>query len=201
VGTALLTPVPAQVVAAIAGQPIAPASVAISGAASASPLLSVTNTQAAPAVPSVQFTGAASGDLLLGGQVTGDSAERFTLDSAGAQRWGSGGAGADVVEKRSGVGILQLTVGSFDVNGNGSGYQAKEGVNCKQGTAVLVAGTVTVANTAVTANSRIFLTPQNAGGTPGFVGVSARVAGTSFTITSSNAGDTSTIAFEIFEPG
>ncbi len=200
-GTALLTPVPAQVVAAIAGQPIAPGSVAISGAASASPLLSVTNTQAGPAVPTVQFISAAATDVVFGDQVTGDAAQRYTIDAGGAQRWGGGAGAADVVSKRSGVGIQQLTVGSFDVNGNGSGYQAKEGTNCKQGTAVLVAGTVTVANTAVTANSRIFLTPQNAGGTPGFVGVSARVAGTSFTITSSNAGDTSTIAYEIFEPG
>ena len=83
---------------------------------------------------------------------------------------------------------------------SGKGLSVKEGANCKQGTATLVAGAVTVANTSVTANSRIFLTSQVDGGTPGFLRVSARVVGTSFTITSSNAADTSTVAYEIFEP-
>ena len=82
----------------------------------------------------------------------------------------------------------------------GSGYRTKEGSNCKQGLVTLVAGTVTVSNTSVTANSRIFLTSQSGGGTPGFLRVSSRVAGTSFTITSSSGTDTSTVAYEIFEP-
>src|SRR5262252_7691870 len=42
---------------------------------------------------------------------------------------------------------------------------------------------------------------SEAGAAPGFVRVSARVVGTSFTITSSSGTDTSTIGFEIFEPG
>lgn len=91
--------------------------------------------------------------------------------------------------------------GDIDMGTAGKGLKVKEGANAKQGTAVLVAGTVTVADTAVTASSRIFLTSQADGGTPGFVRVSARTAGTSFTITSSNVADTSTIAYEIFEPG
>jgi len=68
------------------------------------------------------------------------------------------------------------------------------------GTAVLVAGTVTVANSAITANTRIFLTSQVDGGTVGFLRVSARVASTSFTITSSNVLDTSTVAWFYTEP-
>lgn len=92
-------------------------------------------------------------------------------------------------------------VTAVDVSGAGFGLQVKEGANCKQGIATLVAGTVTVANTAVTANSRIMLTTQTPGGTAGFLVVSARVAGTSFTILSSNAADTSVVAYEIFEPG
>lgn len=91
--------------------------------------------------------------------------------------------------------------GAIDVAGTSVGLQVKEGANCKQGIATLVAGTVTVANTAVTANSRIMLTTQTPGGTAGFLVVSARVAGTSFTILSSNAADTSVVAYEIFEPG
>ena len=91
--------------------------------------------------------------------------------------------------------------GHIDLTVAGSGLQIAEGSNAKQGTAVLVAGTVTVANTSVTANSRIFLTCQVPGGTPGFLRISARTAGTSFTILSSSGTDTSTVAYEIFEPG
>jgi hypothetical protein len=68
------------------------------------------------------------------------------------------------------------------------------------GVVTLVGGTATVANTSVTANSRIFLTSQTDGGTPGFLRVSARSAGTSFTITSGSGTDTSTVAWVIFEP-
>lgn len=68
------------------------------------------------------------------------------------------------------------------------------------GTATLVAGTVTVATTAVTASSRIFLTTNTPGGTPGWLQVSARTAGTSFTILSSSGTDTSVVAWQIIEP-
>lgn len=77
--------------------------------------------------------------------------------------------------------------------------QVKTGTNSKIGTAVLVAGAVTVANNSITANSRIFLTSNTDGGTPGAVRVSAKVVGTSFTITSLSALDTSTIAWMIVE--
>ena len=96
---------------------------------------------------------------------------------------------------------VTLTGGALDVHAAGSGVQVAEGSNAKQGTATLVAGTVTVPNASVTANSRIFLTTQTPGGTAGFLVVSARTPGTSFTILSSNALDTSIVAFEIFEPG
>lgn len=76
----------------------------------------------------------------------------------------------------------------------------EDGSNKAMGVATLVGGTVTVNNTKVTANSRIFLTSQADGGTPGTLRVSARVAGTSFTITSSSGTDTSTVAFLILEP-
>ena len=66
----------------------------------------------------------------------------------------------------------------------------------------MAAGTVTVANTSVTASSRIFLTVQSLGtvavATP--VAITARTAGTSFTISSSAVTDTSVVAWEIFEP-
>ena len=90
--------------------------------------------------------------------------------------------------------------GNVLVNTVGSGLRVKEGSNAKQGTAVLVAGTSVVANTSVTASSRILLTSNVDGGTPGFLRVSARSAGVSFTITSSSGTDTSTVAYQIFEP-
>ena len=82
----------------------------------------------------------------------------------------------------------------------GQGFKIKEGLNAKMGSATLVAGTVTVSNTSVTANSKIFLTSNVDGGTPGFLRVSARTASTSFTITSSSLLDTSTVAWLIVEP-
>lgn len=82
----------------------------------------------------------------------------------------------------------------------GRGLKIAEGANAKMGTATLVAGAATVATTAVAATSRILLTSQVDGGTPGFLRVSARVAGTSFTITSSAGADTSTVAWVILDP-
>jgi hypothetical protein len=81
-----------------------------------------------------------------------------------------------------------------------AGLTVTEGSNKKMGTATLVAGAATVANTSVTANSRIFVFSQVDGGTPGFLRVSTRTAGTSFVITSSSNTDTSTVAYLILEP-
>lgn len=84
----------------------------------------------------------------------------------------------------------------------GNGILIKEGTNATMGTATLVAGTVVVSTTKVTANSRIFLTTN--GGTITNIGalyISARTAGTSFTITSANVLDASNVAWVIIEPG
>ncbi|MER2511505.1 MAG: hypothetical protein ABTQ25_03630 [Nitrosomonas ureae] len=75
-----------------------------------------------------------------------------------------------------------------------------DGADKPMGVVTLVGGSAVVANETVTANSRIFLTAQVGGGTPGFLRVSARTAGTSFTITSSSGTDTSDVAFLIVEP-
>lgn len=68
-----------------------------------------------------------------------------------------------------------------------------------KGTATLVAGTVTVNNSSVTADSDILLTLNTLAGTgTGNAYVSAKVASTSFTITSvAGAGDTSTFNYII----
>jgi hypothetical protein len=130
-----------------------------------------------------------------------DNNDRFELDINGGMSWGPGNAALDTVLQRTAAGILALTQGSFSVTTAGQGLRVKEGANAKQGTAVLAGGTVVVANTSVTANSRILLTAQTSGAAPGALRVSARTAGTSFTITSTSATDTSTVAYQIFEPG
>ena len=67
------------------------------------------------------------------------------------------------------------------------------GSNASAGTGTLASGTVTISTTAVTANSLIFLTDTASSLTNvGTLSVSAKSAGTSFTVTSANALDTST---------
>lgn len=70
------------------------------------------------------------------------------------------------------------------------------------GTVTLVAGTAVVTTASVTANSRIFLTAQSLGTVTVGQGlaISARTAGTSFTIKSESATDTSVVAWLIVEP-
>lgn len=84
----------------------------------------------------------------------------------------------------------------------GKGIYVKEGSNATMGVATLVAGTVVVSTTKVTATSRIQLTAQSLGTITVPVGyaVSARTAGTSFTILSGNALDTSVISWLLLEP-
>ena len=96
----------------------------------------------------------------------------------------------------TGVNVMNGPLGIITA---GNGLQIAHGSNCKLGTTALTAGSATVSNTVVTANSLIFLTSQADGGTPGFVRVTAKTAGTSFVITSSSSTDTSTIAWLIVE--
>jgi hypothetical protein len=87
------------------------------------------------------------------------------------------------------------------VVGAGNGLRVAEGSNAKMGTATLNGTTaVVVSTTAVTASSRIFLTINTPGGTPASPYVFARSAGTSFSIKSTGASDTSTVAWLVMEP-
>lgn len=96
---------------------------------------------------------------------------------------------------------LQLTANLL-INTAGKGISIKEGSNARMGLATLSSGTIVVTTTAVTANSRIFVTAQTLGTITVPVGysISARSAGTSFTILSGNLTDTSTVAWQIVEP-
>lgn len=145
----------------------------------------------------------------------------FRVTSAGQIHLGSGTGSPDVVLRRSAANELTVddyfvmaasgqSSGTFSVfsaasnalraGSAGGGLSIAEGANARMGTATLVAGTVTVANTSVTATTRIFLTSNTDGGTVGFLRVSARTAGTNFTITSSSGTDTSTVAWLLVEP-
>lgn len=99
-------------------------------------------------------------------------------------------------------GHVKVTGGNLIVDTAGMGIRLKEGSNARMGVSTLVAGTVTVSNTSVTANTRILLTVQSLGtvAVPQAVYPSARVPGTSFTITSADATDTSVVLWELKEP-
>ena len=101
----------------------------------------------------------------------------------------------------SSYGKVLIVNTDLSITNPGTGIKIAEGTNAKQGIATLVSGTVTVNNTSVTYNSRIFLTIQNPNSTtPGYLWISGRTAGTSFTIQSSSSSDGSIVAYEIFEP-
>lgn len=87
--------------------------------------------------------------------------------------------------------------GALQINTAGQTLAVKGGaVTDFIGQAVLAAGTVTVNNTNITANDKIFLSVSLPGGTQGFLSY-AIAAGVSFTITSTNALDTSTVEYFI----
>lgn len=138
---------------------------------------------------------AAGGDPVLKLEVSGGAAWHVGVDNSADDDLtiGTGMPGSNNRLRVS-------TAGHVSIPTVGTGLRIAEGSNAKQGVATLVAGAVTVSNTSVTANSRIFLTSQSDGGTPGFLRVSARTPGTSFTITSSSGADTSVVAYQIFEP-
>lgn len=167
----------------------------------------------------VGYTGATAGTAVLTAKVTGDAGNRFAIGADGKLTWADGtGAAPDVDLYRSAAGTLKtdnfFDAGSMQSDGDlsvfganltlgtgGGRIRLKEGAgNSSMGRATLVGGTVTVNTTLVTANSEIFLTAQTSGAAPGALRVSARTAGTSFTITSTSGTDTSTVAWMIVEP-
>lgn len=127
--------------------------------------------------------------------------------AAGSLRWG---VGLDTVESGSNVGADYSIYAYNDTGGflyrplyitrsTGKITTPIGFVGKSKGTATLVGGTVTVSDTNVTADSDILLTIKTIGGTgTGNAYVSAKVASTSFTITSvAGAGDTSTFNYII----
>lgn len=102
----------------------------------------------------------------------------------------------------SGDSETRLAGGDFLIQGVGKTVGVKKGTNAKIGTATLVAGTVTISTTAVNAagTSMIILSaPRGTLINIGELEESARTAGTSFTITSTNILDTCTFDWWIVE--
>lgn len=91
-----------------------------------------------------------------------------------------------------------FTIASLTLGTAGNKINITTGTNASAGTGTLTAGTVTISTTAVTASSLIFLTDTASSITNvGTLTVSAKVAGTSFTVTSTLALDTSTFNYWI----
>lgn len=96
---------------------------------------------------------------------------------------------------------LEININGDVINHTiGAGFSFAEGSNAKMGIGTLVAGSLLVANTVVDNNSRIFLTCQVPGGTPGALRVDSRVSNVSFTVKSSSGTDTSTFAYLVIQP-
>lgn len=112
---------------------------------------------------------------------------------------GAGGVG-NVLSLGQTTGDITAISGNLIINTAGKTLKVKQGSNACFGTgAVLVAGTVTVNTTAVATGDTIFVSCTAAGGTQGIVRTSAIVNGTSFTLTSSSALDTSTYSWFIMK--
>lgn len=119
-----------------------------------------------------------------------------TLDASSSTVAANVMSGGLAIAKKAFVG--DATAGAITLPTAGGGVSIKSGANARCGTAVLAAGTITVANTSVTANTRVMVTVQTPGGTQGFISTS-KVNATSFTVTSTSATETSTVAWELVE--
>ena len=81
-------------------------SAALTQAAGAGGILTVTNTSSAPTAPSTELIANAAADNTLGIEVTADSNFRFTIDSNGKEAWGPGNAVSDTNLYRSAANVL-----------------------------------------------------------------------------------------------
>lgn len=127
-----------------------------SQSSTAGAILSVTNTHSTPTAANVQLVANAAADLQFGDKVSGDTVNRFQLDSNGKMQWGAGGASAvDLDLYRASAGVLQ-TDNSFTATGTiTSASDVTSGAN-SAGALVQVTNTTgapTQANTISTNNS------------------------------------------------
>ena len=91
--------------------------------------------------------------------------------------------------------------GDIVLGAAGNGISVVTGTNATLGEVTLVAGTATAATTKVSADSKIFITVQSSGGAVGTIYIDNITAGTAFSIRSSNALETSTVAWWLIGTG
>ena len=80
----------------------------------------------------------------------------------------------------------------------GKSLAFKSGTNTRAGNATLVGGTILVINASVTTNTIVLMNKKTLGGISGNLSYTV-LNGTSFTINSSNANDTSTVSYLLIE--
>lgn len=142
--------------------------------------------------------------ISFGGSNSASSGTGFYLKSASVIGASVGGVEVATIgaSAAGATGDFTVTGGNFVGATAGKGLTIKEGSNARMGVSTMVGGSVVVSNTSVTANTRIFLSIQSLGtvAAPKAIGVTARTASTSFTITSADATDTSVVAWFLMEP-
>lgn len=122
----------------------------------------------------------------------------FEANNSTGYSFYSGAAAKVYFNGLTGIGAVPVT-DKLEVTGNlalmtaGNKIKIATGSNASVGTSTLVAGTVTVSTTAAATASKIFVTVVTPGGTQGFLSVPTIVNGTSFTINSTSATETSTV--------
>lgn len=174
--------------------------------------------------PGAASTTASSGTAtILQSSASGDTQPRCLVNANGKMTYGPGGVTAPDTTGwyRDSVGVLksdtyvvlggsgqsdgtfttwQGTAKSLVAGTVGGGFAIKEGTNARMGVATLSGGTVIVANTSVTSATRIFLS-RVSGASANFGTLTYTVnAGTSFTVSSTNASDTSVVNWLLMEP-
>jgi hypothetical protein len=158
------------------------------------------NPNVGPVVLSIPAAFIAPGSIASTTTLTGGTGITATTGNITASAGNISASGA--VTGGTGViattGNLTATAGNLALNGVGSKVviNASAPSTASVGTSVaMTAGSVTVSTTAVTASSKIFLSANTAGGTPGVLNAptASIVAGTSFVINSSSGTDTSTV--------
>jgi hypothetical protein len=142
--------------------------------------------------------------VTLGHNASGKGGNVVVVTDDGVTRWVAGvnaSAGArayNVTDVAGGVTALSVDATTHVVQLAATIDISRTGAAARSGVATLVGGTVTVNTTSVDANSFVFIQRVSAGGALGHL-TYTQINGTSITINSSSATDTSTVIWWILE--
>lgn len=165
---------------------------------SAISLFQTWNTSGSPNLFSIKINNISSGDSAKFVNYQSNDTSRFSINKDGTiiNKADILSAG---IHRNSGfisTGNGQIS-GNLNLTNSGSKINIVAGSNASVGVVNLALGVAIVNTTAVTSNSIIFLTVQDQGIQNGKIRVSSKIAGTSFTITSSDATDNCSIGWFI----